>query len=248
MSLSVEELFALLEEHAGWLHARCAYNARSLPGIEPDDLFQAVCLRFIDSARSGWFDGEPTRSLQGRARTLLGYVLLHEISAIRRYWARNVSMLEPGAWDGLPGGAVGPDVRDVETASVLAHVLEVLEPATTAVCGLSLLSRDLPRLVLLHHIERAKKQRSGGSTMITRGSDETLALLREALPQHIAADTLREWTSELGAIYYGVEPPQYVPEEVRVRGAEAIERSARRAVRDLAAYLRDHEDDGGTSP
>ncbi len=248
MSLSVEELFALLEENAAWLHARCTYSARSISGTEPDDLFQAVCLRFIDAARDGWFDGEPTRSLQGRARTLLGYVIMHEISAIRRYWARNVQVLEPGAWDGLPGGRVGPDVRDVETALVLSHVLEVLEPATTAVCGLSLLSRDLPGLVLLHHIERAKEQSSGGSTMVARTPEETLTLLRMALPQQIAAENLREWTSVLGAIYYSAESLPQVPEVVRVRGAEAIERSARRAEKHLTAYLREQEDDGGTSP
>ncbi len=71
MTITAEELNRLLEELTPWLYKRSAFEARRVRGLEANELFQATALRFLERARSGWFDQAPTTSLTAQARALL---------------------------------------------------------------------------------------------------------------------------------------------------------------------------------
>jgi hypothetical protein len=234
MTITAEELNRLLEELTPWLYKRSAFEARRVRGLEANELFQATALRFLERARSGWFDQAPTTSLTAQARALLWYCMRQELTAIYHRRART-DLVDPGTY--FVGLGTDPELGHIDEQTLIELVLSEMECVSTPACRLSLLSRDVPWLVVLRHIEQAKAQSSGGSSMVVRAAAEALELLRESLPLYAMADDVRTWALELGAIWFGTGPLDQVSEDVRRDGATKVERYARRALRALAAYF-----------
>lgn len=234
MTITADELNALLAELTPWLYKRCAFEARRLRGVEADELFQATALRFLERARTGWFDQAPTTSLVAQARALLWYCLRQELTSIYHHRART-ELVDPGT--GFVGLGTDPQLGHIDDRALLELVLSEMEGVSTPACRLSLLSRDVPWLVLLRHVEQAKAQRSGGSRMVVRAATEAHECLQASLSLFSMVDDVRTWALELGAIWFGEGPVDNVPESVRIDGATKVERYARRALRALADYF-----------
>lgn len=234
MTITADQLNELLATLTPWLYKRCAFEARRLHGIDSDELFQATALRFLERSRTGWFDQAPTTSLVAQARALLWYCLRQELTSIYHHRART-EVVDPAT--GFAGSGSDPELGRIDDRAMLELVITEMENVSTPACRLSLLSRDLPWLVLMKHVEQAKAQRSGGSRMVVRAAAEALGLLQAALPQYARADDVRTWALELGAIWFGEGPLGEVPESVRKDGATKVERYARRALKALAEYF-----------
>jgi hypothetical protein len=237
MAISTGQLNVLLVQLTPWLHKRCVFKARGLAGVEPDELFQATVLRFLERARLGWFDQAPTKSQLSQARALLWYCLRQELTAIYKHKARNDLVDVTDAEGGFPGLVASMELRDIDDRALIKLVLDEMESVSTPTCRLSLLSRDVPWLVVVRHVEQAKAQKSGGSKMVVRPAADALQLLKGTLSLYAEAEDLRTWALVLGAIYFGQGPLGSVPETIRKEGATKVERYARRALVAMAEYF-----------
>ncbi len=229
-----------LAEHLVWLEGRCRREARKLPGVGDGELLGAVWLRCIDRAEQGWFDQRPTVSLEAQVKHLMNQCLRHEVTAIRRYWKKHGELPAPSQERSSgeePLERIAAEPQDLEAAifrdEQLAAVKEAVEHSTTPVRGLCLLSRDVPWVVLLRHVELAKSFRRGGSRMPLRAAEEAYSML-EQQRQHveITSDPIR-WKPVLGGIYYDDQPLSAIPQETLEHHGKTVERQANRGLEDL---------------
>jgi hypothetical protein len=231
---------ATLEEHLLWLEGRCRHAARRLPGVGGDELLGAVWLRCIARAERGWFDERPTVSLEAQVKSLMGWCLRHEVKAIHRYWDRHGELpARPGEREsgGDPLERVEGDNADpldkLHGDERLAAVMEQVEQVTSPVRGLCFLSRDLPRVVVLRHVQRAKAYRRGGSKMPLRSVEEAYSLLdHERQRDELVLDLMR-WKPVLGGIYYAEGPLEGVADDELDKLGKTVERQANRGLEDL---------------
>ncbi len=229
----MDELNGLILGLSPWLLRRCTLKALELPGVFPEDLYQAVILRFYVRAQAGWFDQNPTVSVEAQAKTLMIFCLRHEITAIRRYRARLFTDDGDEQGDGKLGRLPAPEAPEPGIGHDVERMLELLETATTPVRRLCLLSRDVPYAVLLRHVRQAKAYKVGGADMVRRPAEQAYAMLAE----HREDESLRGWKRVLGAIFYGVGPLDQVPEEDIDKAAGTVQRQADRAIEDLQKRL-----------
>ncbi len=229
-------LDSLLQKNAHWLYRRCLFMAASLPGTQVDDLFNDTVLRFLKRAATGWFDQPTTRSLNAQARTLLSFSLRQAATDERRRNRRFGEILGPDGQHRDPGRQPAPSPMNPQHRLLLQQVLEQGSGATSPPRWLSLLSRDLPLAVEQNTVARARAYRKGGSRMVLRPAPEAFQQLRDRREDPALVGNEPRWKPILGAIYFGLGPPEEVPPKVCRTGAAKVERYANRALEDL----RDH--------
>lgn len=229
-----------LEAHLVWLEGRCRREARKLPGVGDGELLGAVWLRCIDRAEQGWFDQRPTVSLEAQVKHLMNQCVRHEVTAIRRYWKKHGELPAPSqdrSSGEEPLERIAAEPRDLETAlyqdEQLAAVMEAVEHSTTPIRGLCLLSRDVPWVVVMRHVELAKAYRRGGSRMPLRAAEEAYSMLAQQRHRaEIIHDQVR-WKPVLGGIYYADRPLDAIPEDELDQHGKTVERQANRGLEDL---------------
>ncbi len=115
----------------------------------------------------------------------------------------------------------------------LAAVMKAVEHSTTPVRGLCLLSRDVPWVVLMRHVELAKAYRRGGSRMPLRAADEAYAMLAQRRQNvEVTSDPAR-WKPVLGGIYYADQPLEVISQNGLEQHGKTVERQANRGLEDL---------------
>lgn len=235
------DLNALILDNQTWLHRRCLSQAARLAGVQGDDLFQDVVLRFLDRAAAGWFDGPVQVSVQARARTLFNNCLRQAATQRIRQGKRVGSLEGPDGQPQDPGEQPAPRPWEPQQDLLLEQTLGQGPALTSPPRWLSLLSRDLPRAVRLGPIQRARAYRRGGSRMVLRPAAEAHQHLHNQRQDAALVGDPSRWKPVLGAIYFGEGPLDAVPPQVRKAGASKIERYANRALDDLHRHLTSQE-------
>jgi hypothetical protein len=234
-----QEIFKLLLPLLPQLDVWCQAKARTRPGLERKELFQAVVHRFVEKAPE-WFQQEAD-SREGQALSLLYFQLL----SIVKEWDRQTKRerlvggaVEDGnSWlEQLPASLV-PAEREIDAQRRVAR----LEALQNPVYLLLLLAVSAPERLSLEHLESSSRWRRGGSQVPARAVAEAWEMLRaarEAIPSDEAT-----WKRTLAEILHCTAPlgESTAPE---LRGAkEWLDKSLQRARRQAWVLL--SQRDGG---
>jgi hypothetical protein len=174
-----ELLLPLLPQLTRW----CRVKARTRPGLEWEELFQATVHGFVEKAPD-WFKQEAD-SREGQARALLHY----QLRSVVKDWDRQKKRerLAGGADDEgdswleqLPARQV-PVEQEIDAQRLVAR----LEALRNPVYLLLLLAVFAPWRLNLEHLESSSRWRRGGSRVPARAVAEAWELLQttcEAIP------------------------------------------------------------------
>lgn len=223
----------LLEQLDPWLQGRSRYVAAQLPGLDADEVYQAVVEEFLREL-DRWMQQDATVSVVAQARSLMAFCIDHvrtkEIRA--RHRRHELSQVEGGD----PFDRVAEPVEPVD-ATRAAEVLLQIRGATTPPCALCLLSLRLPGLVHQDDAARAKSWRKGGSQAVPRPLDEAWGIYMDGLghPPLVADDAA--WKDHVGVSWYTEGPVEELAGDDRRGAAAKVERYANRGVEDLRAAL-----------
>ncbi len=182
----MDEVWELIIDQAGWLERRVRHALSRFDGgaltADVEDCCQEVLVRFVERASQGWFDKEPTESIEARVRHLLMQCLRHvttdKLRALSLAEKLTASAAPRSA--GWPGASTSPEDPDdaINEAQRKRAVLASLQHDTNPARRLIVLALYFPMDVKLADIEAAKAYRVGGSRAVCRSVDDTFELLK----------------------------------------------------------------------
>jgi hypothetical protein len=238
-------VWEVLTSQLGWLEARCQREATLRPGLDAEDLFQAVLSEFIQQAREGFFDQAAYKSFEAQVRTLLAQCLLHQRTAAwrkdrisRAEVAHQEGDEEAEPLDKLPSPST-PSADQLQLALDAPKVLAAVRGMENPARRLLLLALYFPDLLTREDLEAAARFRRGGGEAVRR----PVALAWKLFQQHRGRSALvmdeTRWKETVTEILRFDGPLGSAPRPQLLRAINTVEKQVARAREELAGLVGD---------